>query len=163
LNAVFVADGAAEALIALPAWLVAGAVAGWFGTRLRQADSAHAVDLRAVTERVAETGAEDLSLAEAPPAPDFVRPGKGRPLFFSSPIEGLVGYSGDECVHDPELFLRLVHLEDRDRVSAAINGAVETAEPQSCDYRLLARDGRVVWVHDEAVMVRDAHGQPPRI
>ena len=28
------------------------------------------------------------------------------------------------------------------------------------EYRLLARDGRVVWIRDEAIMIRDAQGRP---
>src|SRR5207247_719784 len=118
LNAIFVADGTAEALIALPAWLVAGAVAGWLGTRLRQADSAHAVDLRAAAERAGETEAKYRSLTEVLPLAVYVRSESGRPLFFSSAMERLAGYSGEECVRDPSLFLRLVHPDDRDRAGA---------------------------------------------
>src|SRR6185312_1989324 len=36
----------------------------------------------------------------------------------------------------------------------------ETGEPFSLEYRMIAKDGRVVWVRDEAVMIRDDRGQP---
>jgi PAS domain S-box-containing protein len=152
LNAVFVADRTVDALVALPAWLAAGAVAGWFGTRVRQASSAHAVELRAAAERAGETEAKYRSVTELLPLAVYLRSDSGAPLFFGRPIERLVGYSGDELVRDPELFLRLVHPEDHAQASAT--------DSQVREYRLLARDGRTVWVHDEAVTVRDARGDP---
>src|SRR5439155_23087731 len=36
----------------------------------------------------------------------------------------------------------------------------ERGAPFSADYRMFARDGRVVWFHDEAVVVRDDRGTP---
>jgi signal transduction histidine kinase len=36
----------------------------------------------------------------------------------------------------------------------------DSGEPFSAEYRLLAQDGRPVWFHDEAVVVRDAEGNP---
>ena len=36
----------------------------------------------------------------------------------------------------------------------------ETGEQFECEYRLIARDGRVVWIHDAAVVVRDEAGSP---
>src|SRR5205085_11918551 len=36
----------------------------------------------------------------------------------------------------------------------------DTHEPLSLEYRLIARDGRVVWLRDEGVVVVDEHGQP---
>ncbi len=35
-----------------------------------------------------------------------------------------------------------------------------TGEPLSIDYRLRAADGHVVWVHEEAVLLRDGDGTP---
>ena len=50
--------------------------------------------------------------------------------------------------------------DDRERVSAEIAAAAAGARPLRCEYRMLSRDGRVVWVHDEAVTVRDDDGRP---
>ena len=36
----------------------------------------------------------------------------------------------------------------------------ETGEPFRMEYRLIHRDGQVVWVHDEATVVRDERGVP---
>ena len=60
---------------------------------------------------------------------------------------------------DPDLFSRIVHPEDRDRISAStIPG--ESVRSYAEEYRMIARDGRVVWVHDESAVVRDADGRP---
>src|ERR671911_522517 len=47
---------------------------------------------------------------------------------------------------------------DRERVLAEELRTDETGEPYRIEYRQIARDGRVVWVHDEATLVRDEEG-----
>jgi PAS domain S-box-containing protein len=82
-------------------------------------------------------------------------------IYTSPQIEGLVGYSPEEWVEDPELFRKLLHPEDRKRVMGEIARSHEADAESFCsEYRLLARDGRVVWIHDEAVTVRDEDGHP---
>ena len=36
----------------------------------------------------------------------------------------------------------------------------ETGEPYAGEYRLIAADGRTVWIRDEAVLLRDDEGDP---
>jgi PAS domain S-box-containing protein len=162
LNAVVVAAGTVEALIALPAWLAAGAVAGWLASRLRGMSLEREVELQAAAERAGETDAKYRSLMEHLPAVGYVRSARrdAAPIFISSQIDRLLGYSADQCLLEPDLLSRLVHPEDRERVSAEFARAAEQGEPLRAEYRLLARDGRVVWVRDEAVTVRNARGEP---
>ena len=79
-------------------------------------------------------------------------------LYVSPSIGELTGYSPSEWLEQPELFARLLHPEDRERVLAELEG-VANGTPLRTDYRLLARDGRAVWVRDETVTVRDADGE----
>jgi diguanylate cyclase (GGDEF)-like protein/PAS domain S-box-containing protein len=81
-------------------------------------------------------------------------------IFTSRQIEPLLGYSVEEWAAEADLFTRLLHPEDRDRVLAAHTHTQETHEPLSLEYRLMARDGRVVWLRDEGVVVVDEHGRP---
>jgi diguanylate cyclase (GGDEF)-like protein/PAS domain S-box-containing protein len=81
-------------------------------------------------------------------------------IFTSRQIEPILGYSVEEWATDPELFTRLLHPEDRERVLAAHVRTHETHEPLSLEYRLIARDGRVVHLRDEGVIVVDEHGKP---
>ncbi|MEO8425099.1 MAG: EAL domain-containing protein, partial [Actinomycetota bacterium] len=81
-------------------------------------------------------------------------------LYMSPQIEALSGYSAAEWIGDPELFPKLLHPDDREEALAATARHNETGEGFEMDYRLIARDGRVVWVHDEAVMIYGADGRP---
>ncbi len=81
-------------------------------------------------------------------------------IFTSRQIEPMLGYSVEEWATDSELFARLLHPDDRDRVLAAHVHTHETHEPLSLEYRLIARDGRIVHLRDEGVVVLDDHGRP---
>ena len=85
---------------------------------------------------------------------------RSTPLYVSPQIESLLGYTATEWHADSDLYVRSVHADDRARVLAEIAGRNGGAAPMSHDYRLHARDGSVVWVRDEEVVVRDANGAP---
>jgi diguanylate cyclase (GGDEF)-like protein/PAS domain S-box-containing protein len=81
-------------------------------------------------------------------------------IFTSRQIEPILGYSVEEWATDPDLFTRLLHPDDRERVLAAHVHTHDTHEPLSLEYRLIARDGRVVHLRDEGVIVVDEQGEP---
>ena len=81
-------------------------------------------------------------------------------IFTSPQLEPVLGYSIEEWTTDPRLFARILHPEDRERVLAAHAQTHQTHDPLSIEYRLIARDGRTVWLRDEAVVVLDDHRQP---
>lgn len=80
---------------------------------------------------------------------------------YTSPYsERLLGYTTEDWNADPDLWVKILHPEDRERAIAAQARHVETGEPYDQVYRLIARDGRVVWVRDMAVVVHDDDGMP---
>ncbi|MGZ8629378.1 MAG: putative bifunctional diguanylate cyclase/phosphodiesterase [Actinomycetota bacterium] len=81
-------------------------------------------------------------------------------IFISPQIEALLGYSPQEWVEDPELWPNLLHPDDRARAIAENERHNETGDQFRMEYRLFHRDGHVVWVHDEATIVRDERGVP---
>ncbi len=81
-------------------------------------------------------------------------------IYISPQIEGLLGYSPHEWVADPELWPKLLHPDDRARALAENERHNETGEPFRLEYRMFHRDGRAIWVRDEATMVRDQNGVP---
>jgi len=81
-------------------------------------------------------------------------------IFTSKQIEPLLGYSVEEWASDKDLFVRTLHPEDRDRVLAAHADTHATHNPLSLEYRLVAQDGRIISVRDEAVVVHDDSGAP---
>jgi PAS domain S-box-containing protein len=81
-------------------------------------------------------------------------------LYISPQYERLFGFSPGARLRDPQFWVDHLHPEDRDRVVELSKWTNETGEPFSAEYRFLGRDGRVVWVRDEAELLRDADGQP---
>ena len=81
-------------------------------------------------------------------------------LYISPQIEAMLGFSADEWLGDPGLVLKQLHPDDRERVLAEVFQSRDTGKPLSSEYRLLARDGRIVWVRDEAIVMRDEAGRP---
>jgi PAS domain S-box-containing protein len=80
-------------------------------------------------------------------------------LFTSPYIEELMGYTVDEWVNDKDLWPRLIYPDDRERVLTEHARTNVTGDPFRMDYRMTTRDGRVLWVHDEAVMLRAPDGR----
>jgi diguanylate cyclase (GGDEF)-like protein/PAS domain S-box-containing protein len=82
-------------------------------------------------------------------------------IYTSPQVEPMLGYSVEEWADNKGLFVQMLHVEDRERVLAALERAHATGDSLVMDYRLHARDGRVVWVHDESRIVADVYtGEP---
>ncbi|QWZ08000.1 PAS domain S-box protein [Nocardioides panacis] len=81
-------------------------------------------------------------------------------LYASPQIEAILGYGPQEFVDDPGLWARLLHPEDRDWVLADEEAAHAPEVRRSyAEYRLIARDGRVVWVLDDITVLHEpGHG-----
>src|SRR4029453_14402955 len=73
--------------------------------------------------------------------------------------QGLLGYSSEEAMQ-PGFWKKLVHPEDREWVLAEDERCARTGHPWHVEYRVLAKDGRVVWLRDHAVLVPGEHGEP---
>ncbi len=139
-----VAGSAALALLCLLRWREARAEA----ERRRRAEAAlrrEATRYRALVERL--------------PVVVYVNRGDevATALYVSPGYEELLGFSAEERLADPELWVKRLHPEDRERVLAQRDqGGV-----WRCEYRLLRKDGSVVWVRDEAVRVEGEEGGEP--
>jgi PAS domain S-box-containing protein len=89
-------------------------------------------------------------------APDDDR----RTMYVSPHVETALGYSRDEWLGQPDIWMELLHKDDREQTLAAHDLHNETGRPWSREYRLIANDGRVVWFRDVAALVRDDDGRP---
>jgi len=83
----------------------------------------------------------------------------GRLDYMSPQFESILGYTPEEFKADPELWPRLMHSDDRDNAIAAYAEHWRTSLPLRADYRMVARDGTLVWIHDEAFAMIDAEGR----
>ena len=80
-------------------------------------------------------------------------------LYISPQYEALTGYTAEQRLLDPDLWVHMLHPDDRDRVLTESDATNRTGEPFDIEYRIVAADGRIVWLHDHAVQVLDAEGR----
>ena len=79
---------------------------------------------------------------------------------YISPRVGELGYSQDEWLADPAIWVNALHPDDRERVLSELDAWHATLAPLSLAYRLRSKDGRWHNYQDEGVVVRDAEGRP---
>ncbi len=102
------------------------------------------------------------ALVEQIPAVTFMAAlDEGVNEFYVSPqIEEMLGFTQKEWIEDPILWFRQLHPDDKERWNVEFARTCATGERFRSQYRFIARNGGVVWVHGEAVMVRDDDGRP---
>jgi PAS domain S-box-containing protein len=81
-------------------------------------------------------------------------------IYTSPQVEQIFGYTREEWLADPEFFVNGLHPDDKARVLEEMARAHETGEAFSSEHRFYAKDGRLLWIQDEAVVVRDSDGKP---
>lgn len=133
--------------------------------RVLQGLAVDIMDERQTSESMREAHERYQTLVEQLPAIVYIEgpsaaPGESHFLYLSPQTQDIVGYSAEDLMADPAHFGRMLHPEDRERVLAANARAEETSEPFDEEYRIVARDGRTVWLHSRAVLVRDDAGRP---
>ncbi|HXH89064.1 MAG TPA: PAS domain S-box protein [Gaiellaceae bacterium] len=82
-----------------------------------------------------------------------------QPLFMSPQIESLLGYTSEEWLANPDLVRTGIHPDDRERIDALACDARQQGIPTRSEFRFVARDGRLVWVLDRTIPLRDAAGE----
>lgn len=105
-------------------------------------------------------------LVEQLPAVIYVaEPGEhGAWTYVSPQIERMLGFPTEDWIADPSLWARQLHPEDRERVLAMEKRVIREAERGEqrreepairAEYRMIARDGRIVWIGDESYLYYD--------
>jgi PAS domain S-box-containing protein len=79
---------------------------------------------------------------------------------MSPQIESLTGYTGKEWASEDDFFAQVLHPDDRERVLAAFAAANDARRVIQIEYRMIAKDGRIVWIQDDAAVARDDDGRP---
>jgi PAS domain S-box-containing protein len=80
--------------------------------------------------------------------------------YVSPQIEAILGFTQEEWLNDPVRWYQHIHPADKSRWSVEASQMFLTGQPLRSVYRVLARDGHVVWFHCEAKMVRGDDGRP---
>src|SRR5271170_6692573 len=80
--------------------------------------------------------------------------------YVSPQIEAALGFSREEWLEDPIRWYEHIHPDDKQRWSLEAAGMFLSGKPLRSSYRVIARDGRVIWFHCDAKMMRQPDGQP---
>ena len=73
-----------------------------------------------------------------------------RTTYISPQVQSLLGYNPEEWLADPNLWIKLLHPDDREAVLREVGKQNSTGGPLDIEYRSLTRDGRVVWFRNQA-------------
>jgi PAS domain S-box-containing protein len=83
----------------------------------------------------------------------------GQWLYVSPQIETMFGFAMDDWLAGSREWIRHVHPEDHVVVDAA-EEASKRGEKFQAEYRVIRRDGRVIWVSDTAVVIPGSDSHP---
>jgi PAS domain S-box-containing protein len=72
----------------------------------------------------------------------------------------VTGYTDADYQKDPELWYRMVHKKDREKVLLQANKALIGEDLGSMEHRIIHRDGSIRWVKNNIVVTKDADGNP---
>ncbi|MGA9138633.1 MAG: PAS domain-containing protein [Methanocella sp.] len=75
----------------------------------------------------------------------------------------IFGFEPGEVQPDYDLYMGLLHPEDKGKLLACMKDILEGNIPFDIDYRIIRRDGSVRYVHSEGKITRDAEGKPLRM
>jgi PAS domain S-box-containing protein len=102
------------------------------------------------------------ALVEGIPAILYIdKPDEFSTNFYTNPqAVDVLGYTQEEWGTTPELWIEKIHPDDVDRVVEENRRSNEAGDRFFSVYRMLAKDGRMVWIRDEALLVRDEDGAP---
>ena len=83
-----------------------------------------------------------------------------RVVFVSDYAERLLGYSPQEWMSAPALWLSLVHPADREHAAREMTAVFEDMQPREMEFRVMHKDGRIVWTESRVTVLRDESGRP---
>ncbi len=81
-------------------------------------------------------------------------------LYHNPLLDSILGDPKGDTFADPEFWVKCLHPDDRQRVLAELGESHRSGEPFVSEYRMVCRDGRIVWFRDQAVVVRDDNEKP---
>jgi len=79
--------------------------------------------------------------------------------FVNQRAESLLGYPVERWLAEPGFLINQIHPEDRAQVIAQYQAATREDRDQAFEYRVLAADGRVIWLRDMLHAIPDALGR----
>jgi PAS domain S-box-containing protein len=96
----------------------------------------------------------------------FERAGKYfKPLFFTTAVQKVTGYTQDEFLSDSRFLLKIIHPDDFHNVKKKLKilWGSTTGETSELELRIINKDGNVVWVRNKLNLVRDSEKKIQKI
>ena len=78
-------------------------------------------------------------------------------------VDEWLGVEPGESINSLEEFLQVVHVDDRDRIRAAVEEALEGAAPYAEELRIVGLSGEIRWFSSAGTVIRDDDGMPVRM
>lgn len=71
-----------------------------------------------------------------------------RTTFVNKHVEEILGYPVQGWLNNPSFWVEHLHAEDRERIVAMTEKAIQEQRNHELEYRMIAADGRIVWLHE---------------
>lgn len=124
--------------------------------------SVNAMNTRELLKQTQTSEARYRSLLENIPATTYINnlDPEAATVYVSPQVERLLGHPRKAFTDDPLFWTKILHPDDEKKVQQLSRRTSETFEAFHMEYRVIASDKRVVWLKDEAALVRDENGTP---
>jgi PAS domain S-box-containing protein len=118
-------------------------------------------DRRSAEQLRAEAEAKYQTLVEQVAAISYIAElgMEGQWLYISPQVETMFGFTVDDWLANSRAWIRHIHPDDHIVVEAA-EEASKRGERFQAEYRVIRKDGRVIWVSDTAVVVPGSNAHP---
>lgn len=81
-------------------------------------------------------------------------------VYVSPSCQAITGYTQDEFYKNPDLYFRIVHPDDLEKMTDHCSDAAETAGESELEFRIVRKDGAVRWISHFCRAINDRSGHP---
>lgn len=82
-------------------------------------------------------------------------------LFVSEGVNELTGYTSEELNYNASIsYNDVIHPDDREYVSKEVDNAGEKNQRFSLEYRIITKSGKLKWVFEQGLTIKDRMGRP---
>lgn len=118
---------------------------------------------RQVEEQVRQSEQKYQTLVEQLPAITYIlefQAEKSEVVYISPQIESILGFTQKEWIETPDILLKHIHPEDKARCLQMYQKRhMAGVDSLAMEYRLIARNGKIVWFRNQTTYIRDKSGQ----
>jgi len=83
--------------------------------------------------------------------------------FVSQQAESILGYPVERWLKESQFWVNLIHPQDREKAVRYCMECTQRCEPHAFEYRAVAADGHIVWLHDAVHVVPAGDGSPAKL